>query len=276
VTAWAAALEAASHARVTLVIGPSDTGKTTLTTRVAAALAAHEAVAIVDADLGQSDIGPPTTIGLGRARPDLQSPGDAEILALEFVGATTPVADLRRTARATAALVERALAQGFARVLVDTCGMVVGGLARAVRRTQIDAVAPDLLVVLQRGGECEHVIERYASAGRPALLRLGPLAGAVRRTQAERRRHRERSLAAYFEGAAAAAIDLTRVSVEPATPGEDSLDALVGLRDARGETLGIGHLTGVDVAARRLTVVTPVTVTRVTTVSVGRERYRGR
>jgi polynucleotide 5'-hydroxyl-kinase GRC3/NOL9 len=275
VTDWAAALDAASRARVTLVIGPSDTGKTTLTTRLAAALAAGVPVAIVDADLGQSDIGPPTTIGLGRARPDLAGPGDAEVLGLEFVGATTPVANLRLTARATRALVERALAAGFIHVIVDTCGMVQGGLARAVRRTQIEVVAPDLLIVLQRRDECEHLVTGYEAAGRPVVLRLPPLAGVVRRTQADRRRHRERALAAYFAAATAVRLDLARVVVEPAGAVDAAIDALVGLRDDGGVTLGIGRVTALDTAAHGLTVVTPVEAARIAAVVVGRERYRG-
>lgn len=274
-TDWAAALDAASRARVTLVIGPSDTGKTTLTTRLAAALAAGVPVAIVDADLGQSDIGPPTTIGLGRARPDLAHPGDAEVLGLEFVGATTPVANLRLTARATRALVERALAAGFAHVIVDTCGMVQGGLARAVRRTQIEVVAPDLLIVLQRRDECEHLVTGYEAAGRPAVLRLPPLVGVVRRTQTDRRRHRQRALAAYFAAAIAVRLDLARVVVEPAGAVDAALDALVGLRDDGGLTLGIGRVTALDAPAHTLTVVTPVAAARIAAVVVGRERYRG-
>ena len=51
------ALEAAARARVTLILGASDTGKTSLTARLAAALAARgERVAVVDADVGQSEI----------------------------------------------------------------------------------------------------------------------------------------------------------------------------------------------------------------------------
>ena len=57
-------LEAVRRARVTMVVGASDTGKTTLTAYLAGALAARgETVAVVDADVGQSEIGPPTTVG---------------------------------------------------------------------------------------------------------------------------------------------------------------------------------------------------------------------
>src|SRR5438445_653861 len=55
VTALDRALEAAARARVTLILGTSDTGKTSLTARLAGALAARgERVAVVDADVGRS------------------------------------------------------------------------------------------------------------------------------------------------------------------------------------------------------------------------------
>src|SRR5438445_11880821 len=68
VTALDRALEAAARARVTLILGTSDTGKTSLTARLAGALAARgERVAVVAADVGQSAIGRPTTVGPGHA-----------------------------------------------------------------------------------------------------------------------------------------------------------------------------------------------------------------
>ena len=79
-----AVIDAAAGAAVVVVIGESDTGKTTLVTALAnAAFARGFGVGIVDADLGQSEIGPPTTIGLGRVRGPLARMGDAEQIALE-------------------------------------------------------------------------------------------------------------------------------------------------------------------------------------------------
>src|SRR5918999_822328 len=63
----AQAIERALDVAVTMVIGEGDTGKTTLVTALANALVERGfRVAVLDADLGQSEIGPPTTIGLGR------------------------------------------------------------------------------------------------------------------------------------------------------------------------------------------------------------------
>src|SRR2546430_9810479 len=121
------ALEAAGEARVTLILGTSDTGKTSLAARLAGALAARgDRVAVVDADVGQSEIGPPTTVGLGRVTGALARLGDAEALALEFVGDTSPVRYIRETADATGRLVRRALAAGFERVPRDPRGAARG------------------------------------------------------------------------------------------------------------------------------------------------------
>jgi polynucleotide 5'-hydroxyl-kinase GRC3/NOL9 len=181
---WAAALEAAAAARVTLVLGANDAGKTTLVTRLAGALAdAGHTVGVVDADLGQSDVGPPTTVGLGRVRRPLERLADAELVALEFLGVTSPARCMRETAEATARLVRRALELGHDRVLVDTSGLVEGHFGRALKRLKIDRVGPDVLVALQRTDEVEPLLSVYAEAGRPMIVRL-PAAPPARRSAA--------------------------------------------------------------------------------------------
>src|SRR5919204_1805646 len=189
-----AALEAAARARVTLILGTSDTGKTSLAAQLAAALAARgERVAVVDADVGQSEIGPPTTIGLGRVTGALARLADADVLALEFVGDTSPVRYIRETADATGRLVRRALAAGFERVLVDTGGLVEGPLGLALKRAKIRAVDPDLVLVLQRRDESEPIARALESGEeRPRVVRLAPSPALLRRTATRRREHPER------------------------------------------------------------------------------------
>src|SRR5438477_8530412 len=126
---WRAVLDEVGDARVTVIVGASDAGKTTLVAQLAGELAARGGpVAIVDADIGQSEIGPPTTVGLGRVTRQLGRPADAEVVALRFVGATSAARDLRATVQATGQLVDRARALGFERVIVDTSGLVRGDL----------------------------------------------------------------------------------------------------------------------------------------------------
>src|SRR5438874_7044368 len=208
-----AALEAAAQARVTLILGTSDTGKTFLTARLAAALAARgERVAVVDADVGQSEIGPPTTVGLGGVSRALARLADAEVLAVEFVGDTSPVRYIRETAEATGRLVRRALSAGFERVLVDTGGLVEGPLGLALKRAKIRAVDPDLVLVLQRRDESEPIARALESGGaRPRVVRLAPSSAVVRRTATRRRRPPERDPRGYLPRAPATELRTPRL-----------------------------------------------------------------
>jgi polynucleotide 5'-hydroxyl-kinase GRC3/NOL9 len=299
---WATAVARAREARVILAIGASDTGKTSLLTCLAGMLLDEgRSVAVVDADLGQSEVGPPTTIGLGRMRGPCARLADAELLALFFVGATSPGADMGPTVAGTRLLTERAVRLGVQHVLVDTSGLVQGEVGRRLKQQKIDAVRPDLVVCLERDGECSHILHRYVGAGRPAVLRLPPAAAARRRSAEERRRHRAQALAAYFRGARAVTLDLERLAragrpaclaaahrpPAPAAgpggscpvPGEGPLPArlaeglrgtLVGLHDAAGETVGLGIIRGCDPDAGRLVVETPVPGGTIDGVRLGR------
>ena len=140
----AATLATAAAARVIVVIGDNDTGKTTLVTRVASELARRgSTVGVVDADLGQSDIGPPTTLGLGRVRAPLERLAQAEIVALHFIGVTSPARCVHETAEATARLAVHARRNGCDRLVVDTCGLIAGDVGRALK-TSIEAKVREL------------------------------------------------------------------------------------------------------------------------------------
>jgi polynucleotide 5'-hydroxyl-kinase GRC3/NOL9 len=209
---WEAAIIMARGARVILVIGETETGKTSFTTHLAGTLLGdHPSVAVVDADLGQSDIGPPTTVGLGRLRPPVERLADAEVVGLYFVGSTSPQGHLLPTVLGTRMMTEKALRLGFERVIVDTSGLVQGEMGRLLKQHKIDLVDPDLVLCLQRNGECEHILRPYEAGTRPAILRLASSGATRRRSQEERRQHRERSLQAHLAGARSVALDLSRI-----------------------------------------------------------------
>jgi polynucleotide 5'-hydroxyl-kinase GRC3/NOL9 len=261
-------VDAVAAAPVTILIGTSEAGKTSLTAALANALLDRGlTVAVVDADVGQSEIGPPTTIGLGRVTRRLGRLGDAEPIALSFVGTTSPVREMTAIVDGTGRLVDQARALRFDRVLVDTSGLVTGDIGRALKRRKIDRVAPDLVVALERARECEHIVTPYLTRGRPAIVRAPALAAPRRRTDTARREHRARSLAAYLAPGREQRIDLGRVALNAL------LGALVGLQTERGELVGVGVVTALEPLV--LVVQTPAEVARASVVVVGRERYAG-
>jgi polynucleotide 5'-hydroxyl-kinase GRC3/NOL9 len=268
------ALEAAARARVTLILGASDTGKTSLTASLASALAARgERVAVVDADVGQSEIGPPTTVGLGRVTGALGRLGDAEVWALEFVGDTSPVRYIRETAEATGRLVRRALDAGYDRVLVDTGGLVEGPLGLALKRAKVREADPDLVLVLQRRNESEPIARALERGARPRVVRLVPSPAVVRRTATRRREHRERMLREYFAHATGVTLSMARVPLrdrrgQPLTNAAEGL--LVGVLAADGETLGIARVRTCEPDRGRIVVDTPVPPDRIASLVAGR------
>ena len=274
----AAALAAVAAARVTMVIGGSDTGKTTLVTRLASDLARRgHTVGVVDADLGQSSIGPPTTIGLGRVRAPIERLTQAEVVALEFLGVTSPARCMHETADATARLGAHAFRGGCDRLLVDTCGLVEGDAGRALKRIKIERVAPDLVIALQRADECEAILGAYAGTGRPAIVRL-PAAATTPRSASARRRQRARMLAEHLTGAVPTSFDLTQFEVRSVPWGRglavvDIVGMLVGLDGRDGWTLGLGRVSAVDIGKARLVIDTALDPARVSALAIGRERF---
>ncbi|MGH2392984.1 MAG: Clp1/GlmU family protein, partial [Candidatus Limnocylindria bacterium] len=169
---WRGAIRRAARAGVTMVVGESDTGKTTLVTAIANALLARRLrVAVIDADLGQSEIGPPTTIGLGRVRHRLGRLADAEVIALHFVGVTSPPRNLIGAIVGTRRMLDQARAARFPRIVIDTSGLVSGVLGRTLKQAKIEVTDPDLVICLERSAECEHIVAAYGATTRPAVMR---------------------------------------------------------------------------------------------------------
>jgi polynucleotide 5'-kinase involved in rRNA processing len=278
---WQGALRRALEAPVTMVIGESDTGKTTLVTALANALVERGfRVAVLDADLGQSEIGPPTTIGLGRVVAPLARLRDAPVTALHFVGATSPAGNLLGALVGVRRLLDRARAGGDERVVIDTSGLVTGDLGRALKQAKIELTDPDLVLCLERADECGGIVDGYRGLARPELIRLPASPSTRQRSPEERRLHRQRQLETYLRAARPLTLALDRVAVRTAggpplgaRPPAEVEGAVVGLLDRAGRTLGLGIVRHVDPATRLLRVDADVPEAEVAAVVIGRERY---
>jgi polynucleotide 5'-hydroxyl-kinase GRC3/NOL9 len=196
---WKAALDDLQRARTILLLGATDTGKTTFLTWLANCLLGQERrIAIVDTDVGQSSLGPPTTIGLGIAADPFQSLQELPLAALYFVGSTSPRGHLVPVIVGTKRLVERAQRLDADQVIIDTCGFISADGGRLLKQYQIDLVDPDMVVCLQRDQECEPILLALRYRRRPRILRLRASHACRRRSVEERRRHREQAVRRYF------------------------------------------------------------------------------
>src|SRR3954452_5839201 len=84
-----------ARAGLVMLLGAIDTGKSTLALRITnAALDRGIVVGVIDADVGQSEIGPPGTVGLAMPAAPAGSAAEWSPAALAFVGATSPAGRL--------------------------------------------------------------------------------------------------------------------------------------------------------------------------------------
>jgi polynucleotide 5'-hydroxyl-kinase GRC3/NOL9 len=196
---WQAALDDLGQARTILLLGATDTGKTTFLTWLANRLLGQaQPIAIVDADVGQSHLGPPSTIGLSLVTTPFDSLQDLSPMKLYFVGATSPRGHLLPMIVGTKHLVDCARSLEATPVIIDTCGFISADGGQALQRHQIDVVDPDVVVCLQRARECEAVLLAFRYRQRPHILRLRASHACRRRSMEERRQHRERALRTYL------------------------------------------------------------------------------
>ncbi|HEX9892093.1 MAG TPA: Clp1/GlmU family protein [Actinomycetota bacterium] len=233
---------------LTVLLGGLDTGKTSLARAIAdAALAAGKSVGYVDADVGQSTVGPPTTVGLRvcRSPQDMTTASLVKADHLSFVGSTSPQGHLLALAVGTRLMVERARQDGADMVIVDTTGLVTGVYAQILKYHKLTLLQPDLVVGLERGGELEPllgIVRRFSAA---EMVTLPVHTDVVPTSVEQRAANREQAMASYFSE------PLQRWRVKPTVfmpslPALFDLSALdhlvVGLSDGKGGCLGVGYL----------------------------------
>lgn len=245
------------------LLGDMDAGKTTFGIELLRrATEAGIPSALVDADIGQSTTGPPTTVGLKLCA------GMREVTAatlrvadaLSFVGAVSPRGHLLPLVTGTGKLVATAREAGCRLIVVDTTSYISGIYGQTLKFHKMDLVRCDFVVAIERGGELDPLIglaQRFTPA---EVVELEVPAQVVPRSAEERSTLREQQFAAYF----AAGVSRWRVKPTvfmPTLPPEFDLSLVdgmvVGMEDGKGICVGIGILE-YDGAEDMLRMVSPV------------------
>jgi polynucleotide 5'-kinase involved in rRNA processing len=250
---------------VVFLLGGMDTGKTTFGIELLRrAVAADIPAAVVDADIQQSTVGPPTTVGMKvvTGMPDISLATIRTADALGFVGALTPREHLLPLVASAAKLVNQARAEGARLIVVDTTGSISGIYGQLLKFHKMDAVAPDFVVAFERGGELEPVIgiaQRFTPA---EVIELeAPSEFETGRSAEERVAFRESQFAGYFSAGTSRWRVKPTVFMPTLPPEFDliRLDGLVvGMEDGKGSCVGIGVLE-YDSTEDILRMVSPVT-----------------
>ncbi len=289
--------------RTILVIGGSAVGKSSFCRFLEGALLARQAeVAFVDADIGQSTLGPPTAVTLGYPT----APVDFSAIspsAYYFVGSTGPIGRFLPLVIGTASLAREARG---AFIIIDTTGLIheSGGV---LKNYKIEAVRPDVIVTIERRSELAPV--RMANRHRP-IVTIKPSRKAHGKDDYERIEMRRRSYARHFSGAkllelpleslifqrtllfagkpielegavyaekSSEGILIVGAPVGPLAPPPDSKllpvgferNLLSGIADATGHCLGLGIIERIDFAGRTIALTTAVDRDKIRIVQFG-------
>ena len=207
-------LDAVLRARVIFAIGSRDCGKTTFITKLANELFRQGfSVGVIDSDVGQSDIGPPTTIGFGIVDAELKTLGSVEAQQLYFVGSVTPRGHFPAMLLGSRKLLDHALDCDLQKILIDSTGFISGQDGRILKQQKIQALHPDLLISLQAREECEHILNAYAFLETPEILRLTPSGRCRSKSRPARQEHRRDAFQHYFARARDLRVSLVDIGI---------------------------------------------------------------
>jgi polynucleotide 5'-hydroxyl-kinase GRC3/NOL9 len=253
-----------------ILLGATDTGKSTLAKFLISHLCQRELkVGLVDADIGQSFLGPPATIGLSVFKSD----PDWEVILsppeIFFVGSTTPEGHFPIHLKGVKRMVDKASSYGPDVTLVDTTGFVSGEAGRELKSRKIDLVCPRFILALQKSEEIEPILDPYKGNPLYKTYRL-PLSELARpKSMEERRNNRTNKFRGYFKYAAIQELSVEEVQIEGEVLDPDGaplpLDwalkmnsLLIGLKDGYDDTLALGMIRNYSEEKKVMRVLTPL------------------
>ena len=235
------ALDPADLTGVLLVVGASDTGKSTLARYMFNRLRDQgRSVAFIDGDPGQATLGPPTTLTM-TFKPDSVGEWSYGLPQVwrSFIGSTTPQGHMLSLLVSAVRLTQAAQQNGAQVVVYDTSGLVEparGGLA--LKNAKLDLLRPSSVYAIQRESELMPFLLPLRRSGRAQVIELRPSHAVVTRSPEVRREHRSRRFASHFSNAEPLELDWGRMAVYPYP--DFRARRLVALEDFYGFTLGLG------------------------------------
>ena len=186
--------------QVVLVIGSTDVGKTTFCRFLAdSAIGQGLKTAFVDADVGQSQIGPPTTIGMKSLIPG-SSPVQFNGIAdhLYFVGDLSPRGHFLEVLTGTRLMVDRARETEADFIIIDTTGYIHDAPAVTLKQHKIELIRPNHVVCIGRSSELRQITACYSQQDWLNIHYLLPHRNVRSKSSKARSRYRKAQFDAYF------------------------------------------------------------------------------
>ena len=186
--------------QVVLVIGSTDVGKSTFCRFLTDFALAHGLkTALVDTDVGQSQIGPPTTIGMKSfvsENPSVQFNGTAD--RLYFVGDLSPRGHYLEVLTGTRLMVDSAREADTNFIVIDTTGYIHDTPAVTLKQHKIELIKPNHIVCIGRSSELDQITACYSQQDWLNIHYLLPNRNVRSKSSKARSRYRKAQFDAYF------------------------------------------------------------------------------
>ena len=245
---------------IAMVMGKADSGKTSFCTYLINKLVSEkQKVAILDGDLGQSDIGPPCTVAYAFITTPLTELYELKAENGFFVGVTSPSEAVSKTIEGLALMKAEILDRTVDFVVVNTDGWVEGEEAVEYKSQLAEMLEPDMVLCIQQKDELKPLV---ANLMKFRKIVIDSSSVVKQRSREKRKNLREMSYAKYLADAKVRSLPLNQLTLEektalPVRQGEER-GLLLGLYDSQRKFLGIGILREVDSVRKTLKVLTSV------------------
>jgi polynucleotide 5'-kinase involved in rRNA processing len=210
-------------------------------------------IRVIDADIGQTDLGPPTTIARAAPLQPIASLLELAPDAQLFIGHTSPSYVQRKLIQSIQKL--SASNQGLL-TIINTDGWVAEPEAILYKIDLITAVNPDLVLGLEYENELQPIL---AGVGAHSM-KIAAARNALGRSRGDRRNIRVSSYRRFLEGAVTITVDPRKVQIlapnnfpSATAPNSRKLrNLIVGLLDEDGYLMEIGILMDITPEALRI------------------------
>ncbi|MCR8487863.1 MAG: Clp1/GlmU family protein, partial [Crenarchaeota archaeon] len=151
-----------------LVIADVDSGKSGFICYAAnSILEAGKKVVIINTDTGQSEMNPPTTIGLACVENQIIHLSELKHAKAFFVGSTSPAGLFNRSITGVIKMLLEAQKLSPDFILINTTGWVHGPGGRELKETKLLAIDPDYIVFIEKvPGELEYLTTISSKLGK--------------------------------------------------------------------------------------------------------------
>ncbi len=244
---------------IIMVVGKIDSGKTSLCTYLLNRLTEEKLkIAVLDGDLGQSDVGPPCTVATALVTKPLTDLFNLKVENAFFVGVTSPSEAVGKTIEGVTALKAELLRETLDFVVVNTDGWVEGEEAVKYKSQLVQELKPDVVLCIQQKDELKPLfaaLEKFRTMIVDSAVVVKP------RSAEKRKSLREMSYAKYLADAKVKTWGLNLLETDDKifqVRQSEEKGLLVGLYASGKKFLGIGVLCEIDYIKRSLKVFTAV------------------